>query len=417
MCHASFGPHFGISVSPSFDFRWQKSAATNVSVRCLPVRLRWLEVKLFSRETDAVRKLESKTLTARLLRLELLFFRAPREGGLLPRVECLEAFVFGSQAGRAAATAECLKIVSTVDCIATRANAEMDDSMSDGEDKWFEDEKEESTGLYRIKRFAVIVTKDLKCRFGVVGNLSQGQEVEVLEVAVLKNEQLVRGRIMEPHAGWISLVSYETGFRWADRMIDNSKLSSTDEERMMQSDDNSTDSTKDTTRPDPTEDSEVERLPKRVRVEQHSHLLLPPPGYVEDLGFHKSPEAVHTEESCPEQMPVLSDRNGKQDASLGEVDPKSTFYKVLKYPKLGMNLQIGQVYTQADLEERGRCSMPPPLGQRELHAWVCRRDRFFEKLKNGAFCKVGAPDACAQRTATELFVSQPFGTKTQWPFV
>lgn len=314
-------------------------------------------------EAGALRKLPTKTLMARLLRLELLFFRAPREGGLLPRVECLEAFVFGAEAGRAAAMVECLKVVSTVDRVATRSAADTDDGASDGEDKWFEDEKEESPGMYSIKRSAVIVTNDLKCRFGVAGNLSRGQKVEVLEVVVLKKEQLVRGRIAEPHHGWISLVSYETGFRWADR--GGSRI----EPHVMRSDHNSTDSKKDVTE-NVAGDAGLQKPPKRARAH------------------------IHAEESCRQQV--------KQESGSGDVDPNFVFYKVLAYPKLGMNLQIGRIYTQAELEERGRCSMPPPLGQRELQTWVCRRDIFFQKLKDGAFfCKVGAPPAFDMQMATK----------------
>lgn len=351
----------------------QTATAINCSAQCLPVRFRWLEANLLSsKEADVLRKLQTKTLMARLLQLELLFFHSPREGGLLPRVECLEAFVFGTETGRDAALAECLKVVSTIDRIATRADVEADCT------RWREDDKEESPGLYRIRRSAVIVTTDSKCRSGVAGTLSQGQEVKVFEVAILRSAQLVRGRIAEPHQGWISLVSYETGYRWADSKINNT------EQSVMQSRYQSTDS----------KSGMMQKPPKRVRVERQppSQLQL---DSVEDLGVRKSPAGVCAEAVRRQPTPLLSDHNCNQEfSSLGEADPHYTFYQVLSYPKLGMNLQIGQTYSQAELEERGKCSLPPPLGQRELHTWVCRRDSFFEKLKNVAFfCKVGAPSA------------------------
>lgn len=420
----------------------QTSAGISVSVQCLSVRLRWLEANLFSsREAGAADKLRSKTLMARLLRLELLFFRAAREGGLLPRVECLEAFVFGAETGRAAAMAECVKVVSTIDCFAS-AGLETDDSASDGEAKWFEGENDEGPGMYRIRRSAVIVTNDLKCRLGVAGKLSRGQEVKVLKVALLKNEQLVRGRIAEPHRGWISLVSYETDFRWADSMINNTTAGNSDEQHVMQSDCNSTDSNKHVMESDPTGET-VHNPSKRARLEQPSHLQVSP-GYVKDLGLHKPPDQVfaeeivalqsrfhvlascvedlgvhkspayfHAEEKCRQELPVLPDHNGKQDCNLEEVDPEYTFYTVLAYPNLGMNLQIGRTYTQAELEERGKCNMPAPLDQRELKFWECRRDSLLKKLKNSAlFRKVHAsaassPAAFDVRSATACLIRQP----------
>lgn len=374
----------------------QAADAVSCSAQRLPVRFKWLEANLLSSaEADVLRKLQTKTLMARLLHLELFFFHSPREGGLLSRVECLEAFVFGTETGREAAMAECLKVVATIDRIATKADAVAECT------RWTEDDKEESPGVYCISRSAVIVTTDLKCRSGVAGTLSQGQEVEVMEIATLKGPQLVRGRIVEPHEGWISLVSYETGYRWADRRINNTKQSVT------QSRHQSTDSKRD-----------MMQIPlKRVRVDENSDEDSDSgedldPDYVEDLGFHDSPvkqnppkrvRVMGFHKSPVNARPFLSNPNCMQDFyGSGEDDPQYTFYQVLAYPKLGMNLQIGRIYTQAELEERGRCSMPPPLGQRELQTWVCRRDIFFQKLKDGAFfCKVGAPPAFDMQMATK----------------
>jgi len=451
----------------------QTAPAINCSGQCLSVRLRWLEANLLSsRESEVLCRLQTKTLMARLLRLELEFFHSPREGGLLARVECLEAFVFGTETGRAAAMAECLNAVSAVDRIATSVDAETDGL------RWKEDDKEESPGVYYIRRSAVIVTTDLKCRFGVVGELSRGRKVEVLEVATLQNEQLVRGRIEEPHNGWISLVSYETGYRWADfkingiveqvmradhRSTDRLKegvpkppkrvrvehrphqheradcfedlgLHESSRGHVLRADRKSTDSQKDVMpkppmcvgveqhphqheRPDcvrdlgihesahrhvmrsdcKSTDSQKDVAPKppiRVRVVQRPHQQ-ERPDCVEDLGLNASAAPVQVEVDCSQPVSVSSDRNGMEVlSSSGEADPQNTFYQVLAYPKLGMNLQIGRTYTQAELEERSKCSMPPPLGQRDLSKWVSRRNIFLEKLENVAFFrKVSALDA------------------------
>mmetsp|Transcript_22169 Transcript_22169/g.61382 ORF Transcript_22169/g.61382 Transcript_22169/m.61382 type:complete len:1225 (-) Transcript_22169:123-3797(-) len=76
--------------------------------------------------------------------------------------------------------------------------------------------QDDSPALYVITHSEAAVTADIRVMPPIIAHLSAGTVVYVVEVVTCTRERRVRGRIEYP-SGWISLVSLDDGYRWAEK--------------------------------------------------------------------------------------------------------------------------------------------------------------------------------------------------------
>merc|ERR1719160_1507563 len=73
----------------------------------------------------------------------------------------------------------------------------------------------DAPGPYTVIKEAGIMPTLLTAKGYLIGQLSVGQVINVVEVVHLEEERRVRARIEEPFTGWISLLNMDNGTRWA----------------------------------------------------------------------------------------------------------------------------------------------------------------------------------------------------------
>lgn len=74
----------------------------------------------------------------------------------------------------------------------------------------------EGPGTYTVQYDQTKVSSTLELSNQIVGTLSKGAKIEIVEVVERPQDKRIRGRLTSP-AGWISLVNTESGYRWAER--------------------------------------------------------------------------------------------------------------------------------------------------------------------------------------------------------
>jgi hypothetical protein len=80
----------------------------------------------------------------------------------------------------------------------------------------------EKPGIYVVTHDGAMVSADLSKNSAVVGKLTLGTNVEVVEVVNNQEDKRIRAKIKSPE-GWISLSNTETGYRWAKSAKDSSQ--------------------------------------------------------------------------------------------------------------------------------------------------------------------------------------------------
>lgn len=73
----------------------------------------------------------------------------------------------------------------------------------------------DAPGFYTVIKESGIMPTMLTAKSYLIGKLSVGQVINVVEIVHCEEERRVRARIEEPFTGWISLLNMDNGTRWA----------------------------------------------------------------------------------------------------------------------------------------------------------------------------------------------------------